>query len=90
MADEGFTRSPALLWGKDYQRVAFRSRDELQARVRRFLASPEERAQLTDRLRQSVLETMTYTAISRRLLTCIASDLAEKGRSTAQPRSQAA
>jgi hypothetical protein len=69
-----FTRSPATLWA-DYPTVVFATRDQLQDRVVHFLNSPEERREISARMFERVRDTMTYRALSRRMLNFIASDL---------------
>jgi hypothetical protein len=86
MASAGFTRSPATLWPHEYDRVAFRTRDELIDRVRHFLVAPEERHDVARSMRSLVVERMTYTGITRRMLGFIASDLLSR----AQPAALAA
>jgi hypothetical protein len=75
MAWAGFTRSPATLWADEYPRVAFRTRDELHQLVRHFLCAAGERDAIGASMRSIMLEHMTYTGITRRMLNFIADDL---------------
>ncbi len=72
-AATGFTRSANTLWA-DGDRVAFATRDGLQAKVRHYLAAPDERRDVVRSMRQRVLDTHTYAAITRDLLAMIAAD----------------
>lgn len=74
-ASAGFTRSPATLWEAEYERVAFRTRDDLLRRVAGFLEAPDERAAIAESMRARVIECMSYTGITRRLLHFIADDI---------------
>ena len=49
-----------------------------QQKVTHFLSHPEERATIAASMRQRVLDRLTYTAITRRLLGMIAGDLAKQ------------
>lgn len=84
-ADGGFVRAASTLWPDDYPAVSFDNRDELLQKVRHFLAHPDQRQRLVDRMRRRVLETVTYTGISRRMLRFIADDLADRARTGASP-----
>jgi hypothetical protein len=70
-----YIRSAGTIWGKDYDAVSFKNRDELASKVQHFLLDATDREQIAQRMRRPVLERFTYTAISRRLLEFIASDL---------------
>jgi hypothetical protein len=70
----GFTRTVNTLFDR-HERVTFTAREQLVKQVRHFLASPDERREIIGEMRQRVLETHTYTAISRRMLSFIAADL---------------
>lgn len=76
-ASSGFTRTASTLWD-EYGRVAFRSRQQLHQLVARFLASPDERRHLSQRMRARVLEHLTYRRITERLLNFMADDLSGK------------
>jgi hypothetical protein len=71
----GFNQSAAQLW-PDYDRVVFWTEAELTAKVKHFLQAPDERRALSASMRQAVLQSHTYTAISRRMLSFIADDIA--------------
>jgi len=83
-ADGGFIRSAATLFDQ-FDPVAFRSREDLHSRVRHFLGNPEERRQVAEAMRQRVLDCLTYSSITRRLLRFIADNL-----SNAVPEARAA
>jgi hypothetical protein len=70
-----FTRSAGVLW-PEFSQVAFWDRAQLQQKVKHFLAQPTERRQITTAMRRRVVECHTYSAISRRMLSFIASRLA--------------
>jgi hypothetical protein len=59
----------------DYEAVAFDSPRELRAKVRHFLAHPEERQRIADAMRNRVLERYTYTSVTKQLLSMIAMNL---------------
>ncbi|HEX4056023.1 MAG TPA: glycosyltransferase [Tepidisphaeraceae bacterium] len=71
----GFTRTINTLFDR-HERVTFSVREQLTRQVKHFLASGDERYEIVREMRQRVLETHTYTAISRRMLAFIAADLA--------------
>jgi hypothetical protein len=76
-ASTGFTRTASTLW-PEYDRVAFRSREQLHRLVARFLASPDERRHVASRMRERVLENLTYRRITERLLRFMTEDLARE------------
>ena len=73
-AEGGFIRSAATLFD-EFDRVAFRTRDELHQRINHFLPDADERRQVAEAMRQRVLDRLTYTSITRRLLRFITNDL---------------
>lgn len=73
-ADSNFTQSAGTLWGETYDEVAFASSNELIAKISKYLSDPDERKRISDKMRQVVLEQMTYTITSRRLLKFIEQD----------------
>ena len=75
-ANEGFIRSAGTIW-PEFDDVAFNGKEELQRKVRYFLAAPDHRKQLTRSMRQRVLETVTYQATSERMLQFIGNDLSK-------------
>ncbi len=74
----GFTRTVNTLFDR-HERVAFSTREQLVGQVKHFLASGDQRRKIAREMRERVLETHTYTAISRRMLAFIAADLARVG-----------
>jgi hypothetical protein len=70
----GFTRTANTLFA-EHDRVTFSTREQLVRQVSHFLAAPGERRELARSMRQRVLETHTYTAITARMLDFIAADL---------------
>jgi hypothetical protein len=75
-AESGYLRSAGVIWGEDYDAVAYGSANELRAKVARFLGDEPERRGVADSMRDVVLARFTYLATSRRLLHFIADDLA--------------
>jgi len=75
MAAGQFTQCASTLWPGEYEKVVFNSREELHGLVTHFLGNPEEREEIANRMRGRVLDLLTYTSTSRRLLEFIASDL---------------
>jgi hypothetical protein len=73
-AAAGFTRSAATLFA-EYKGISFRNRAELQSRVSYFLLNPEHRRQIAQSMRARVIDSMTYKAITSRLLRFISADL---------------
>jgi hypothetical protein len=67
-ADSDFTQSAGTLFGEYYDRVAFAGPTELQDKVHYYLQHPDQRRSINAAMRQIVLDRMTYTATSRRLL----------------------
>lgn len=76
-ADTGFVRSAATLFA-DYDHVAFDSAAMLKQKIQHFLTNPEERAAVTQAMRQSVISRMTYRAVNQRLLDFITRDLSAR------------
>jgi hypothetical protein len=73
-AMSGFTRTVNTLFS-EHERVTFSTREQLVERVKRFLSAPEERREIARSMRQRVLATHTYTAITERMLDFITADL---------------
>ena len=71
----GLTRTPNTLWAQESGGVLFSTRSELQDRVVHFLRHPKECEATAATMRQRVLETHTYGAISRRMMAFIGNDL---------------
>ncbi|MBV8782194.1 MAG: glycosyltransferase family 1 protein [Phycisphaerae bacterium] len=74
-ADEGFIRSAGTIW-PEFDAVSFDSREELQAQIQTYLVDAPQRASLIASMRQRVLESLTYRAVSERMLKMIGDDLA--------------
>lgn len=70
-ADTDFMISASSIW-PEYEAIAFATRDELQARVRRYLDDPAARRDLAMRMRQTVIDRCSYRAINQRLLDFVA------------------
>ena len=83
LADADFGTLGDAVWGEDYDRIAFRDRAELQAKVTAALADPAGRREVAGRMRAAVVDRFSYRAISGRLLDLI-------GRSVATPLKEAA
>ncbi len=81
-AGAGFTRSPATLFA-EYEQVSFRTREQLHALVRQYLNAPDERARIAASMRERVIQTMTYEAVTRRLLDFISRNLTRRNQSLA-------
>ncbi len=75
-AQAGYIDSAGTIWDEDYDAVAYRSADELRAKITRFLSDEPERRRVAESMREVVLNRFTYLATSRRLLNFIADDLA--------------
>jgi Glycosyl transferases group 1 len=67
-ADTNFAQSAGTLWPEQYDQIAFANQTELRDKVHYYLQHPDQRRSISDQMRQIVLERMTYTATSRRLL----------------------
>lgn len=76
--EDGYVRSAAAVWADDYNAVSFGTKDELQAKVKHYLANDSARRATAESMRQVVLDRFTYTATSRRLLRFIADDLVKQ------------
>jgi len=87
-ADGDYTCSAASIW-PEYERVRFDSAASVKEKVTHFLASEGERREIAASMRQQVLDRLTYTAITRRLLGMISADLAKQD-SAATPTARAA
>ena len=77
-AREGFIRSAGTIW-PEFEAASFDDKNELQQKIRSFLAAPDERQQLVDEMSRRVMDELTYKAISQRLLNFIADDLSPMG-----------
>jgi spore maturation protein CgeB len=73
-ADGDYTGSAKSVW-PEYDQVSFDSADTLRARLTQYLKHPDEREVITKTMRQRVLDRLTYTATTRRLLDFISNDL---------------
>lgn len=77
-ADAAFTLSGDSVWGtKDFDRVAFRTKADLHAKVTAFLADYASRRVITLRMRQETIARFSYRHISQELLNLIARQLPE-------------
>lgn len=74
-ADGNYIRSAGTVWNDNYDRVAYRSADELKQRVTHFLANEHERQNTAAAMRQVVLDRFTYRRITEALLDFIANDI---------------
>jgi hypothetical protein len=75
-ADMRFLNTAAAIW-PEYDQVAFKDRQDLAAKVGRFLNDPPARQQIVGSMRRVVIEQCSYRSISQRLLAMIADDLAQ-------------
>jgi hypothetical protein len=73
-AFSGFTRTPETLFA-DAGAVTFSGREELIAKMGRFLKSPQERGVIASSMRERVLQTHTYRGITQRLVEFVRNDL---------------
>jgi hypothetical protein len=73
-ADGDYTGSARSVW-PEYDQVSFDSADSLRARLGQYLKHQEEREAITKTMRQRVIDRLTYTATTRRLLNFISNDL---------------
>jgi len=72
--DSDFMTSAASIW-REYDRIAFNSRVELELKVSHFLRNKPDRDAVAASMRQAVIDRASYTGISRRLLTFMADHL---------------
>lgn len=66
--------SASSLW-PDYERITFRTDDELFCRIDHFLHNDDERNLIKTKMRNAVLENFTYEALARQLLNFMATRL---------------
>ena len=76
-ADGQYIRGAKSIWPNQYDDVSFNSAQQLQQRVTHFLASPTDRRQIAQSMREPVIERFSYRRISSRLLEFIADDVAK-------------
>ena len=81
-AEEGFIRSAGTIW-PEFDRVSFDSRAEVQQLVTRYLPDAETRRLITHSMRRRVLDSLTYRAVSQRMLDMIADRFAASSASLA-------
>lgn len=74
-ADTDFTTSADSIW-PEYAAVSFDTGLELEAKVARFLADEDARADVARSMRAAVIGRFSYTTINRRLLEMIRENLA--------------
>jgi hypothetical protein len=72
----GFCPTASTLW-KEFDRVAFWNKQQLEQMVKHFLANADERREIATAMRERALQTVSYGAISKRMLNFIADDLAK-------------
>jgi hypothetical protein len=82
-AQGGYIRSAGMIWGEDYDAVAYGSADELRTKVTQYLGDEPERRRIANSMRAVVLARFSYSATTRRLLGFIAEDLASRNRQKA-------
>jgi hypothetical protein len=85
----GFCPTASTLWN-EFDRVAFWNKDQLAQMVKHFLASADERKEIAGAMRQRALQSVSYSAISKRLLNFIAEDMGRSASSAPQPQLEAA
>ena len=73
-ADGDYCNSARSIW-PEYDQVSFDSAETLRARLGHYLNHPDERDGLAAAMRRRVVDRLTYTATTRRLLDFIAADL---------------
>jgi hypothetical protein len=84
----GFSHCASQLWA-EYDRVAFWNHEQLTEKVRYFLTAADERRAISQSMRRAALQWHTYSAISQRMLTFIADDLAAQAKTSAEPQTLA-
>jgi hypothetical protein len=72
--DGDFMTSAASIW-PEYRQVAFNDRSELEAKVRHFLAHPDERERIAASMRRAMIDRSSYVSITGRLLQFMADGL---------------
>jgi glycosyltransferase involved in cell wall biosynthesis len=77
-AQGGYIRSAGMIWGEDYDAVAYGSADELRVKIAQFLGDENERRRIADSMRAVVLARFSYSATTSRLLNFMAEDLANR------------
>lgn len=82
-AQGGYIRSAGMIWGEDYDAVAFDGAVELKSKVAQFLGDENERRRIAASMRAVVLARFSYTATTRRLLNFMAEDLSNRNRQKA-------
>lgn len=76
-ADTDFMASADSIWN-EYPAVAFNTPAELSQHLARFLNDDDSRRQITESMRARVIERASYTAINRRLLELIRTQLGKE------------
>ena len=82
-AISNFERTANTMWQQS-PLVTFSTQKELTGQIQHFLANPQERREITAAMRQRVLETHTYQAISDRMLKFIADDIENSSKTISQ------
>ena len=72
--DNDFMTSAASIW-PEYELVAFDTREELEAKVKHFLADEGARRAVAASMRAAMVERASYLSITRRLMKFIADEL---------------
>jgi len=87
----GFCPTASTLWN-EFDQVAFWNKEQLGRQVQHFLSNADDRRETAAAMRARSLETVTYRAISKRMLNFIADDLAgaASANATALPPAAAA
>ncbi|MGB7159652.1 MAG: glycosyltransferase [Tepidisphaeraceae bacterium] len=84
-ADGDYTCSAGSIWA-EYGKVSFDSAEKARQKVTHYLASADQRRAIATSMRQRVLDRLTYTAITRRLLGMISANLAKHDATTPTAR----
>ena len=79
-ADSDFLILASAIWPEHYSQVAFDSRDELQAKVEKYLGDESTRGRIAQEMRQVVIDKCSYVSINHRLLKFIQDDLHRQAR----------
>jgi hypothetical protein len=76
-ADSDFMTSADSIW-EEYPQVGFNTSAELSQCLTRYLSDDAARQQIADSMRSRVIDRLSYTAINRRLLSLIRTELARE------------
>jgi hypothetical protein len=75
-AETDFSSSADSLWPNHYDDVAYSTKEELAQRLMTYLGNDAARHDIAAAMRRPILERCTYAAISQRMLTRVADELA--------------